>query len=665
MRRAFSAPSFLILAIIAAGGAMLSAAARQAPARHNVIVFVADGLRHDSVNAADTPALWAVRETGVHFSDSYSVFPTFTTANASAIATGHGLGDTGDFSNTIWTGYPTFDTGAFGLAPGTPVPFIENDRILADLSGHFGGNYLGHETFLSMARSAGYRTAAIGKVGPVAIQDAAAIAPIDDAFPPALPGIVIDDAAGTSAAPVVPFPMMLKMWQAGLASESPTRTNGYGATSQYNNGYSGDSAKPGTLAANVVQQQWFADVTTRVILPEFTSAPATPFALVFWSRDPDGTQHNQGDSLGSFSPGINGDSSRLAIRNADRNLRQILDWLDAHPDVKAVTDVIVTSDHGFATISRRELDRTGKPTNTEASRHDYIGPSGKVDTLKGTLPNGFLAIDLASSMLTSLYDPDHHADGSRLYKRLNLDPFAATWEHPEYGNGLIGNVTKPDGSDATVIVAANGGSDLVYVPSRRADVVERVVGLLLSYDYVGGVFLDDEFGPMPGTLPLSAINLVGDSRVPRPTIVVAFKVFRLNAADPLTAIQVSDTSLQGGQGMHGGFGRDNTFNNMAAIGPDFKAKFVDDAPVGNADIAPTLAHILGVRWPASGRVPGRVMTEALAGSSAVAAPPMQYQRSAAAGDRQTILLYREMGGVRYLHAACLVTPATNDQDACK
>ena len=48
-----------------------------------------------------------------------------------------------------------------------------------------------------------------------------------------------------------------------------------------------------------------------------------------------------------------------------------------------------------------------------------------------------------------------------------------------------------------------------------------------------------------------------------------------------------------------------------------------------------------------------------------AAAPMLYQRSVAADDRQTILLYREMGGVRYLHAACLVAASTPDRDACK
>lgn len=61
----------------------------KAPKR-NVILFVADGLRPGSVNATDAPTL----------------FQSFTTANASAMATGHLLGETGDFSNTIFTGYP-------------------------------------------------------------------------------------------------------------------------------------------------------------------------------------------------------------------------------------------------------------------------------------------------------------------------------------------------------------------------------------------------------------------------------------------------------------------------------------------------------------------------------------------------------------------------------
>ena len=461
-------PASVAVATLCAVG--LLSALEQNPPRRNVLIFVADGLRHGSVNEQDTPALWTIRTEGVHFENSHALFPTFTMANASAIATGRGLGDTGAYSNVLWGGFATFDTGNFNAAPDTPVPFIENDRVLADLDDHFGGNFLGSETLLAIARAHGYRTATIGKLGPTALQDAAAISAASHAFPRIVPGIVVDDATGSAAGPPWPPEIEREVLAAGLPPAAPTRSNGYGPTSQYNNGYNGDLADPGTLAANVTQQEWFTEVATRVVLPSLTSAPATPFAMVFWSRDPDGTQHNQGDSLGTLFPGINGATSRRGVRNADRTLQRLMAWFDAHPDVKANTDIVVTSDHGFATISRSEIDRTGRLTSSESARHDYLGPDGTIDTLKGTLPFGFLALDLAYDLQLNLFDPDRHAPGSALYRRLRIGSAGAavpltTWEHPSAGNGFIGaDVQRPDGSDARVIVAANGGSDLIYIP---------------------------------------------------------------------------------------------------------------------------------------------------------------------------------------------------------
>jgi hypothetical protein len=154
--------------------------------------------------------------------------------------------------------------------------------------------------------------------------------------------------------------------------------------------------------------------------------------------------------------------------------------------------------------------------------------------------------------------------------------------------------------------------------------------------------------------------------VPRPAVVVAFKVFYLNPDDLQTAIQISDTVLQEGQGMHGGFGRDSTFNNMAALGPDFKPSTVDDAPMGNIDIAPTLAHVLGLPWTKAG-ISGRVLTEALAaGSGSTSAAPLQYLRSTAINGRQTLLIYQERDGVRYSTTGCFVDPsAPNGPNVCR
>ncbi|HVH85300.1 MAG TPA: alkaline phosphatase family protein [Terriglobales bacterium] len=631
--------------------------------RRNAIIFVADGLRRGSVNEHDAPTFAAIRAQGVDFRNSYSLFPTFTTANASAIATGHALGDTGDFSNTIWPGFAIFDTGNFNAAAGSPVPFIETDQILGDLDDHFHGNYLGEETLMDAARRSGYNMAAIGKSGPTAIQQAGQIAPVNGGFPPPSSAIIIDDGTGTTAGPALPPTLVRRLVEQNLSPEAPARSNGYGVTSQYNNGFAGDRSKAGTLAPNYLQQQWLADVTTKVILPEF-EADGKPFVLLFWARDPDATQHNQGDSLGTFYPGINGPTSRAAVLNTDRNLHQILDWLDAHPAVRANTDIIATSDHGFATISRREIDRSGHPTKSEAAQHYYLDPTGKVEVEKGFLPTGFLAIDLAVGLNTGLFDPDRHATEGRFpYKKVRLD--FDTWEHPVSGNGLLGDeVLKPDGSDAKAIVASNGGSDLIYVPDRSPETVRNIVGQLLTYDYVGGVFIDDQFGPLPGTLPLSAINLVGSSALPRPAIVVAFKVFYLNGNDLQTAVQVSDTALQEGQGMHGGFGRDSTYNNMAAIGPDFKKGFVDAVPFSNVDIVPTLARLLHLDLRSNGKLQGRAAAESIGGNPDPAAAAHKYLSSPAANGVQTVLEYEEFEGRRYPYAACLVASKGSVEAHC-
>src|ERR1051325_8841843 len=92
----------------------------QQPAPHNVILFVPDGLRAVTVDPATAPEMAAVRDHGVNFANPHSLFPTFTTANASGMATGHKLGDTGHFSNTIYTGFPVSAAG------GSVTPTIES-----------------------------------------------------------------------------------------------------------------------------------------------------------------------------------------------------------------------------------------------------------------------------------------------------------------------------------------------------------------------------------------------------------------------------------------------------------------------------------------------------------------------------------------------------------
>src|SRR5271163_4250800 len=144
-----------------------AAALAQAPTPqpHNVVLFVADGLRSRMVDDMTAPTMAAIAREGVSLRNSHSLFPTFTTANASAMATGHMLGDTGDFSNTIYAGFEVPGAG------NTLTPFLESDVVLGDVDEHFSGNYLNEATILKLARDKGYSTASIGKIGPALIFD--------------------------------------------------------------------------------------------------------------------------------------------------------------------------------------------------------------------------------------------------------------------------------------------------------------------------------------------------------------------------------------------------------------------------------------------------------------------------------------------------------------
>src|SRR3954467_8759079 len=457
--------------LLSAGMTVLcaSAALGQNNTPHNLILYVPDGLRGQIVTPQTAPAMAEVRDKGVNFKNSHSLFPTFTTANASAMATGHYLGDTGDFSNTIYTGYPV------AHANGTVTPFLETNPVLLDVDEHFGGDFLNEETGLKMARERGYSTAAIGKVGPTLIFDHT-----DKIGAAGLHSIVIDDATGGKNG----VPLSEEMKDALTKANLPLATPGRG-----DNGKAGDAKTPGTTAANVAQRAYRAEVASRVVLPMF-KARNKPFVLVFWSRDPDGSQHNTGDSLNTITPGINGPTSMAGIKNADNNLAQLRKALD-DLGLAASTNIIISSDHGFSTISKESKTSSSAKITYE-------------DTPGGFLPMGFLAIDLAKALQLPLFDPN------------DKNAPVAENAHPKAGNGLLGkDPAKPD-----VVVATNGGSDLIYLPNNDRKLAGRVVKALLQQDYVSGIFVEDDLGRFPGALPLSALNLKGKALTPTPSIVV-------------------------------------------------------------------------------------------------------------------------------------------------
>jgi predicted AlkP superfamily pyrophosphatase or phosphodiesterase len=579
---------------------LASRAIAQTPAArpHNVVLFVADGLRFRMVDDSTAPTMAAIAREGVTLRNGHALFPTFTTANASGMATGHMVGDTGDFSNTIDAGFEVPGAG------NSLTPFLESDAVLGDIDEHFSGNYLDEATILKLARDKGYSTASVGKIGPVLIFD-----PTERSGDQT---IIVDDATGTPKGIPLSAEVTQRLQAASLPPVAPSR----GA-----NGAAGNMTTPGTRTANVVQQDYFAAVATRAVLPIFKDRNK-PFVLVFWSRDPDGSQHNQGDSLNSLIPGINGPTSLAAIRNADDNLARIRSTL-SELGLLDTTDIITVADHGFSTIAKES--QTSSTVKIKFA-----------DTPEGHLPLGFVALDLAHALNMPLIDPD---DG---YKTVPDS------QHTKLGNGLVGG----DRQNPKVVVAANGGSDLIYLPDGDKTLAKHIVEMLLSEDYVSGIFVDSKLGKFPGTLSLDDIALEGSAITPHPAIAVSFRSFDTVCGEPVRCtVEIADTVLQQGQGMHGSFSRADTWNFMAMQGPDFKAHFVDPAPASNADVGRTIAQLMQLDRADKGKLVGRVLTEALPNGAVPEVTSRVIASNPAANGLTTVLNMQSVGSTRYFDAA--------------
>lgn len=581
----------LLIAVLASPIGSAGAAEQKQP---NIILFVADGLRAAAVSPERAPTFAKVRDTGVNFANSHSLFPTITTANASVIATGHFQGDTGDFGNTFYTGFPV------ASATGTVTPFIQNNAVLAELNQHHGGNFIAQRSLMQAAREKGYLTAALGKVGPVAIHDLTQLEGKTTIF--------FDDDTGKKNGIVLRPQVVEQLDKAGLPLATPGRAQ---------------RENPGK-STNIIQQKYYRNIVTKVLLPHFKES-GKPFMLLYWSSDPDGTQHSHRDSDGVLTPGINGPTSLAAIRVADDDLAAIMTTLkDLQLDTS--TNIFITADHGFSTIS--------KQSGTSASaklRYEK--------TLEGHLPPGFLAIDLGEALQLPVYEPFLAGDPID-YKN---------GKHPRRASAILGkDPAKPD-----VVIAANGGNDLIYFPQGNSkELAPKVIKALLAQDYTSGIFVNNDLGRFPGTLPLSAVGLKGRARTPTPAIIVNFRSETSGCDEPLfCAVTVTDSVLVQGQGHHGSFSRADTANFMAAIGPAFKTGMTNTMPVSNADIAPTLAQVIGVELPPVGRLRGRVISEALEGGKPVRSWRLNLISEPAANGLRTIVNMQFVGKTPYFDAA--------------
>src|SRR5436190_6195006 len=163
-----------------------------------------------------------------------------------------------------------------------------------------------------------------------------------------------------------------------------------------------------------------------------------------------------------------------------------------------------------------------------------------------------------------------------------------------------------------VVVAANAGSDYLFVPDGNIDTVRAAVVSLQGRLQFGAIFVSDKYGDIAGTLPMSLIKTETSGIGRAPDIIISFS-FDENVVVAGKS-GVSYASSINRRGDHGSFSPTDTHISLMVSGPDFKSGLHDPLPTANVDIAPTVARILKFSMP---DVQGRVLEEALQGGPRV------------------------------------------------
>ena len=165
-----------------------------------------------------------------------------------------------------------------------------------------------------------------------------------------------------------------------------------------------------------------------------------------------------------------------------------------------------------------------------------------------------------------------------------------------------------DPEPGEVVVVGLGGTVMFYVIDHLPSVTRRLVEFLQGSDFAGVIF---SRLALPGTFPLEQVRL--NRANPAPDVIASMRWSDEKNQYGAPGLIVSEGGKKD-EGTHSSLSRFDLHNTLVAAGPDFRAGYQDELPTGNADVAPTVLWILGVR--AGPRMDGRVLTEALQGQKA-------------------------------------------------
>jgi len=602
------------------------------PTATRTIVMVWDGLRPDSVNATDTPNLYALRQSGVNFSDNHSTYPTFTMMNSSSFATGAFPKTSGFYGNTFWTppqgsaNTIPAGSGAGGSAQDYQDPvFTEDYAVLATLNDYYGGQLLLVKSLFATAQAAGLTTATIGKSGAAYLQDLGK------------GGVFLDENT------VQPRSLVTELQGAGFALPSNVVKNYSGSdavTLAGNNGNptaragyvtfnttafdpdgkvaiaARDSADTTQGAPEDAANKYMMSVYTQYILPQ-----KKPMLSLIWFRTPDNVEHGYGPGSANMKAGL---------RSQDARLGELIAALRAN-GLDSSTNIVVVSDHGHSSVSGpvatfplRAITASSTVPNggvsgaaigaADPNGYSFSGDVRSADLLTY---RGFAAYDGSGCSTSAMYGLT--ADGKPVIPvKVDTSGSLCGSANTKY-QAISAALAKPVASFKVpapgslpangIVVAANGGSDYFYVPGHDAATVQKLVTFLQQREEYGAIFVDSRYGSIPGTLSLAQVNLENAKRQNngQPDVVVSFSWDYNTAVQGMPGIEFE--SVGGQRGMHGSFGISDVHNTLIANGPSFLTNKVVTTPSGNVDVAPTVAYLLGLSMP---QADGRVLNEGLA-----------------------------------------------------
>jgi arylsulfatase A-like enzyme len=582
--------------VLHCGDARAQATAQQTGATQSrVILFVWDGLRPDGVTPEDTPNLAALASAGVTFADHHATYPTFTMMNAASLATGCFPGKNGFYGNTC------YEPGATGKdAAGNPVDFrqpqfTEDYAILRDLDQYHDRKLLLVDTLVETAGRAGLATAVIGKSGPVFLQDRHTC------------GVVFDektlftlDLARKLLAEKVPLPATTPFAYDPGAIELPP-DNG-DPTAGAPRRMLPDKATPDPTDASGSPSNADNQYLVRVSLDHLLFGPSPPRLTLIWLRTPDSTEHAYGPGTANYRDGL---------RAQDALLGQIVTRLAAL-DLLATTDLLVVSDHGHSTVCGDPRLFPLLPIGDPTTRYSVSGDVRLADLLareadtKGD--KKFEAFDGGAEIFCPVLS-GIKADGSPVYPTLYDDAKGTVTGQPHKKYTTPPYRLPQQLPPHALVIAANGGSDYIYVPDHDPQTVRDAVRFLQSREEIGAIFVSDRYGAVAGTLPMSTVN-VENAAGRNPDIILSYEYDADAVVSGANGIEYE--SMANNRGMHGSFSPVDVHNTLIAYGPHWKRGFADPLPTGNVDVAPTIAHILGLTLPDA---QGRVLDEALTGGA--------------------------------------------------